>query len=56
MNIYEDYIEIAQYFKIKENDLLITWLSDKLVYELEDEEAALKALQVAEEKNGISHI
>ena len=38
------------YFKVKQNDLLVAWLSDKLVYELEDEEVALKALQVAEEK------
>ena len=29
---------------------MIQWLSDKLVYELEDEEMALKALQMAEEK------
>ena len=38
------------YFKVKQNDLLVAWLSDKLVYELEDEEVALQALQVAEEK------
>jgi predicted nucleotidyltransferase len=35
---------------VKENDLLVAWLSDKLVYEVEDEEMALKALQVAEER------
>ena len=28
----------------------MAWLSDKLVYEVEDEEMGLKALQVAEEK------
>ena|ERR1035437_1907085 len=43
-------IKLAGYFKVKENDLLVAWLSDKLVYELEDEEVALKALQMAEEK------
>lgn len=43
-------VKLASYFKIKESDLLITWLSDKLVYELADEQEALKALQVAEEK------
>lgn len=43
-------IQLATYFKVKENDLLVQWLSDKLVYELEDEDMALKALQVAEEK------
>lgn len=43
-------IKLEGYFKVKENDLLVAWLSDKLVYELEDEEVALKALQAAEEK------
>ncbi len=46
----EQVVKLAGYFKVKENDLLVAWLSDKLVYELEDEEMALKALQVAEEK------
>ena len=46
----EQVVKLAGYFKIKENDLLVAWLSDKLVYELEDEDVALKALQVAEEK------
>jgi hypothetical protein len=35
---------------VNENDLLVAWLSDKLVYEVADEQNALKALQVAEEK------
>lgn len=43
-------VKLAEYFKVKENDLLVAWLSDKLVYEVEDEDMALKALQVAEEK------
>ncbi|MDP2335308.1 MAG: nucleotidyltransferase domain-containing protein [Bacteroidota bacterium] len=43
-------IKLAAYFEAKEDDLLIAWLSDKLVYELEDEALALKALQLAEEK------
>ena len=30
--------------------MLVAWLSDKLVHELEDEDVALQALQVAEEK------
>jgi predicted nucleotidyltransferase/DNA-binding XRE family transcriptional regulator len=46
----EQVVKLAAYFKVKENDLLIAWLSDKLVHELEDEEVALEALQVAEEK------
>ena len=43
-------VKLAVYFKFKESDLLISWLSDKLVYEVADEQVALKALQVAEEK------
>jgi predicted nucleotidyltransferase len=43
-------VKLAAYFKVNEEDLLISWLSDKLVYEVGDEQMALKALQVAEEK------
>ena len=43
-------VKLAKYFKVNENDLLVAWLSDKLVYEVADEQNALKALQVAEEK------
>jgi predicted nucleotidyltransferase/plasmid maintenance system antidote protein VapI len=46
----EHVVKLAEYFKVKENDLLVAWLSDKLVYEVADEQIALKALQVAEEK------
>lgn len=46
----EQVLKLATYFKVKENDLLVAWLSDRLVYELEGEEVALEALQVAEEK------
>lgn len=46
----EQVVKLAGYFNVKENDLLIAWLSDKVVYELEDEEVALQALQMAEEK------
>ena len=46
----EHVVKLARYFKVKEESLLVAWLSDKLVYELEDEDMALKALQVAEEK------
>jgi len=43
-------LKLTDYFGIKENDLLIAWLSDKLLYEVADEEIALEALKVAEEK------
>jgi len=46
----EQVLKLAKYFKVNENDLLVAWLSDKLVYEVADEQNALKALQVAEEK------
>lgn len=40
----------AKFFDKNENELLIAFLSDKLVYEVQDEEVALKAMQVAEKK------
>ena len=43
-------LKLATYFDADKDELLITWLSDKLILELEDEDLALKALQVAEEK------
>ncbi|MEO6734102.1 MAG: nucleotidyltransferase domain-containing protein [Ferruginibacter sp.] len=46
----EQVVKLAAFFKVKENDLLVIWLSDKLVYEVEDEEMGLRALQLAEEK------
>lgn len=46
----EQVVKLAAYFNVKQNDLLIAWLSDKLVYEVVNEDIALKALQVAEKK------
>lgn len=46
----EQVVKLAEFFRIKENDLLVAWLSDKVVYEVADEDVALKALRVAEEK------
>ena len=40
----------AKFFGKDENELLVAFLSDKLVYEVRDEEVALKAMQVAEKK------
>lgn len=40
----------AKFFKKDENELLVSFFSDKLVYEVKDEEVALKAMQVAEKK------
>lgn len=46
----EQVIKLAHYFNVSESELVISWLSDKLVAELESEEDALKVLQVAEER------
>lgn len=43
-------VKLARYFKAKENDLLVAWLSDKLVNEVANESVALEALKVAEKK------
>ena len=43
-------VKLAEYFKVNEEDLLVAWLSDLLVYNVAGEHVALKALQVAEEK------
>jgi len=49
----EQVVKLAEYFKVKETDLLVAWLSDKVVCEAVDEEVALKALPVEEEKSKI---
>src|SRR5690554_553078 len=46
----EQVIQLSKFYNVEKNDLIIQWLSDKLVYEVRDEESALKAIQVAEEK------
>lgn len=45
---------LAKFFGKDEKELLVSFFSDKLVYEVRDEEVALKAMQVAEKK--ISYI
>ncbi|MBP7508890.1 MAG: nucleotidyltransferase domain-containing protein [Prolixibacteraceae bacterium] len=46
----EQVCKFASYYNVNDNELMIAWLSDKIVYELENEDLAVKALQVAEEK------
>jgi len=41
---------LAKFFQEQENEILIAWLSDKLVYEVENEELGLEAMKVAEQK------
>lgn len=43
-------VKLAKYFKVKESELIVLWLSDKLAYELAEEARTLNALQMAEEK------
>ena len=42
--------KLASYFSVNQSDLMTTWLADKIVYEVKDEELALEAMQLAEEK------
>ena len=46
----EQIVKLAEYFNVDENELLVAWLSDKIVYEISEEENAIEALKVAEEK------
>lgn len=42
--------KLSEYYDVKEEKLLISWLSDKLLNEVSNEDLALEALKVAEEK------
>jgi DNA modification methylase/DNA-binding Xre family transcriptional regulator len=42
--------QLCKYYKAEKNEIIVQWLSDKLVYEVQDEDFALQAMQVAEEK------
>lgn len=42
--------KLATYYKVNEDEMLVYWLSDKLVFELANEKMALQALKLAEEK------
>ncbi len=46
----ENVTGLAKYYDVSEKDLLTAWLSDKIVYEVENEEVAFDALKLAEEK------
>lgn len=43
-------IKLSEYFNVDKKELLTAWLSDKVLYEIADEEQALEALKVAEEQ------
>ncbi|KAA6343152.1 hypothetical protein EZS27_009157 [termite gut metagenome] len=46
----EQVIKLATYFNVSEDELIIAWLSDKVVYELAEEQLGIEALKIAEEK------
>lgn len=46
----EQVLKLAEYFRIDKNLLLKSWLSDRIQYEVRDEELALEAIQLAEER------
>lgn len=46
----EQIIKIAVILGIKQNDMLIQYLSEKIAYEIADEETAKQVLKVAEKK------
>lgn len=41
---------LSMFYEDKKNDVVIAWLSDKLVYEIQDEDLGLDAMKVAEKK------
>jgi transcriptional regulator with XRE-family HTH domain len=46
----EQVLKFAKFYKLNKDELLVAWLSDKVTYELSDEDLACKALKVAEAK------
>ncbi|MEQ8357923.1 MAG: helix-turn-helix transcriptional regulator [Cytophagales bacterium] len=46
----EQVSSLSEFYQDKKNEVLIAWLSDKLVYEIQDEDLALAAMKVAEQK------
>jgi HTH-type transcriptional regulator, competence development regulator len=46
----EQVLKFAKFYELDKEKLLIAWLSDKVAYEIQDEDFAEKALKVAEKK------
>jgi len=42
--------KLAEFYNVSEKDLAVSWLSDKLLNEIDNEDLALEAFKVAEEK------
>jgi len=43
----EQVLKLANHFHVRENELIVAWLSDKLVNELVNEDLASEALKIA---------
>ena len=46
----EQVLKLAKHFKAERNELVVAWLSDRLVNELADEDLAKEALKIAGQK------
>ena len=46
----EQVIRFAKFYNIDHDKLIIAWLSDRVIYDLQNEKLATKALKVAEKK------
>lgn len=46
----EQVLKFSKYYKLDKELLIVAWLSDKVVYELQNENLAYEALKAAEEK------
>lgn len=46
----EQVLKFAKFYKLDKEELLVAWLSDRVVDDLQDENLADKALKAAEEK------
>ena len=42
--------QLCKYYQVDKNEMIIQWLSDKVLFEMKDEDFALQAMQIAEEK------
>lgn len=45
----EQVVQMARMYKADEKDLMVSYLSERVVYQVEDEDLAIEALKVAEE-------
>ena len=46
----EQIVKLAEILKLNKEDLLVQFLSEKILYEIKDEELGVKALKVAEQQ------